>query len=716
MKQILQQLDTGKTELIEAPVPATKAGHVLVRTRATLVSAGTERMLVSFGKANLLQKARQQPERVRQVLEKVRTDGLVPALDAVRDKLAKPIPLGYCNAGVVVDLGEGVTGFQVGEMVASNGPHAEFVCVPANLCAGVPCGLVDRCESERAALEAAAFTVIGAVALQGVRLAQPTLGETFAVIGLGLVGQLAVQVLRANGCNVIGVDLSAERVALAGRFGAAGLDTSTDVVGAVEAMTDGHGVDGVLLTAATQSSEPVHQAAQMCRRRGRMVLVGVTGLELRRDDFFDKELTFQVSCSYGPGRYDPDYEQKGRDYPYGFVRWTARRNFEAVLDLMADGRVQVDPLVTERLSLEDAPKLYERLAAGDTGLGTILTYPEAAGEPARTVRLAAEGKARVHSEPAEPVVAVIGAGSFATRTILPALRDSGARLKTIVSRGGTDASVAGRRFGFEAASSRAEEVFEDEEVNAVFVLTPHNTHVAFTVQGLRSGKRLFLEKPLAITPEQLADVREAYAEAARDSGREPLLHVGFNRRFAPLVCTMKRLLDGEPGPLAMTAVVNAGAVPGNHWIQDPEVGGGRIVGEACHFVDLLRFLADAPIADSHVVIADTPTRDTATIAMSFADGSIGTVQYWANGNRKHPKERVEVFRNGKTLVLDNFRRLQGHGWKGFSKSKHWFGQDKGHAAEVREFLDAVRTGAGPLIPFDELVEVTEVTLRAAGKV
>ena len=719
MRTLLQKLDTGETVLAQSPAPVAQPQHLVIRSRASVVSAGTERMLVEFGNAGWIEKARQQPEKVRQVLDKVKTDGLMPTIEAVRDKLGKPIPLGYCNAGTVIGVGEGVHGFEVGHRVVSNGPHAEVVLVPANLCAKVPEALFDNSESPEGAFRRAAFTVLGAVAMQGVRLARPTIGETFAVTGLGLVGQLAVQILRANGCRVIGIDLKPYRVKLTEQFGAVGIDLSagTDPVSAAEELTGGRGIDAVLLTAATDSSEPVHQAAQMCRKRGRIVLVGVTGLELSRDDFYEKELSFQVSCSYGPGRYDPNYEEKGKDYPPGFVRWTAQRNFQAVLGLMAEGKLDVRPLITRTVPIDEAPEVYGELARGEAGMGTVITYPASDEERSEsTVRL---GGTPAHStEPAAPVVGVIGAGSFATRTILPLLKKQGVRRKLVASRGGTHAAVAGRKFGFEEATSDAQTIMQDDEINTVFILTPHNTHAPLVCRALEAGKHVFCEKPLAITAHGLGQVKRAY-EAACNEGAAPVLHVGFNRRFSPFTGKIKELLDRERGPKAFNMLVNAGHVPADHWIQDPEVGGGRIIGEACHFVDLLRFLAGSRIADVQSMAINSAAsnnapEDTATITLRFEDGSIGTVQYWANGSKKYPKERLHVFSGGKTLVLDNFRGLKGYGWPGFRSMKKWLRQDKGHENEVGRFLSAVRNEKRSLIPFDELVEVTVASLKAAG--
>ena len=717
MEQLVQELKHGETRAVEVPRPVVRPHHLLIRTRASLLSAGTERMLTEFGRASLIQKARQQPDKVRQVLEKVRTDGLVETVRAVKNKLETPIPLGYCNAGVVLEVGEGVRGFRIGDPVVSNGPHAEVVCVAASLCARIPNPVFELAPNEQEAFERAAFTVIGAVALQGVRVAQPALGETFAVIGLGLVGQLAVQILRANGCRVLGMDLRSERVALAERAGATGveLSSSQDPLAAANELTRGRGMDGVLITAATPSSEPVHQAAQMCRQRGRVVLVGVTGLQLSRSDFYRKELSFQVSCSYGPGRYDPGYERKGRDYPYGLVRWTAQRNFEAVLELMAEGKLDVEALITRRVPLARGPVVYEGLAKGDGGMGVVFTYP-AAEAAARSVRLRASPR---QVRPAAPVVGVIGAGAFATRTVLPLLRRLGPRRKLIATPGGTRAALAGRTFGFEEAAAEVDRVFEDDEIDTVFILTPHDSHADLACRGLEAGKNVFVEKPLAVTPEQLERIEFTYESAATQDGGPPILHVGFNRRFSPYVRKMRELLRSGSGPMALVMTVNAGTVDEGHWVDDPEISGGRIIGEACHFVDLLRFLVAAPIVDVKSALLragaeDRRPSDTGTIALSFADGSTGAVHYLANGHRRFPKERLEVFAGGRVLALDNFRRLRGYGWPRFRGMRSRWKQNKGHALEVEQFLRRVEDGGPAPIPFDELVEVTTVCFRAAG--
>ena len=702
MKQILQDLSAGKTELVTCPAPSARRGQVLIDTSVTLISAGTERMLVDFGRASLITKARQQPEKVAQVLDKVRTDGLMTTVEAVRSKLGQPIPLGYCNVGVVRDTGAGVDGFRPGDRVVSNGPHADVVSVPRNLCARIPDAVTD---------EEAAFTVVAAIGLQGIRLAQPTLGEAFVVTGAGLIGLLAIQLLRAQGCRVLAIDFDETKLAIARSFGAETCNPAKgeDPVSVGIAFSRGAGVDGVIITASTKSSDPVTQAARMCRKRGRIVLVGVTGLELNRADFYEKELSFQVSCSYGPGRYDPDYEDRGQDYPIGFVRWTEQRNFEAVLDLMAGGQIDVGQLVSHRFAFDDAPAAYETLASDKSSLGILLNYQHGLEERhLRTVQLKAPEQA---FEAAAPIVGFIGAGNYAGRMLVPAFREGGAALHTIASAGGVSSVVQGKRLGFANATSDTRSVLDDGEINTVAIATRHDSHAGLTVDALKAGKNVFVEKPLALTRAELESVKAAHAAADR------LLMIGFNRRFAPLVQTMKRLLEPVREPKSVIMVMNAGAIPADHWTQDVEVGGGRIIGEACHHIDLMRFLVGAPIVsvtarrmgDSAAVEV---TEDKAVITLGFADGSFGTVHYLANGGASFPKERVEVFAAGRTLQLDNFLRLRGFNWPGFRNQKTWR-QDKGQQGCAAAFLSAVKEGTGAPIPFEELEEVARVTIEAS---
>jgi predicted dehydrogenase/threonine dehydrogenase-like Zn-dependent dehydrogenase len=707
VKQILQNLGTGATEVVDVPCPKPRPGDLLLRTTRTLISAGTERMLVDFGKANPIEKARQQPDKVRQVFEKIKTDGLMPTIDAVRNKLDQPIALGYCQVGRVIETGRDVTGFATGDRIASNGRHAEVVAVPLNLCARIPDAVSDN---------EAAFTVIGAIALQGIRLAQPTLGEAFVVSGLGLIGQVTVQLLRAHGCRVLGIDVDRPRLELARRFGAEVIDLSVtpDPVAAATQFSRGRGVDAVIVTAATSSSEPIHHAALMCRKRGRIVLVGVTGLELSRDDFFKKELSFQVSCSYGPGRYDAAYEDKGHDYPVGYVRWTEQRNFEAVLDMMAERRIDVAPLISHRFTLDRVADAYAVVGGSEPSLGIVLEYPpstegDAAARESR-VALPESGRAPAASGAS---LAFVGAGNYATAVLIPAFKDAGAHLDTVVSSGGVSAVHAGRKFGFRQATTDADAVFTDPAINAVVVTTRHDSHARFVIQAIEAGRHVFVEKPLCMTLDELAEIAGAYEKQA-GRGAAPVVAVGFNRRFAPHAQRAKLLLAAVPGPKVLIVTVNAGAIPADHWTQDASAGGGRILGEACHFIDLLRFLTGSPITGSSVA-AMTGTRDTVTMQLTFADGSIGSIHYLANGSKAFPKERLEVFAGGRVLQLDNFRVLRGFGWPGFSSDRVWR-QDKGQRACAAAFVEAVRDPGKRHVPFAEVLEVSRVAIEVASKV
>jgi predicted dehydrogenase/threonine dehydrogenase-like Zn-dependent dehydrogenase len=707
MKQILQDMAQGGTTVAIAPAPKNSRSHLLIHTTISLISAGTERMLVGFGKASYLDKARQQPDKVKMVLEKVATDGLMTTIEAVKSKLAQPLPLGYCNVGVVAQVGAAVEGFRVGDRVVSNGPHADVVKVPKNLCALIPDAVDD---------ESAAFVVVASIGLQGIRLSQPTLGEAFVVTGAGLIGLLTVQLLRAQGCRVLAIDFDEKKLGLARQFGAQTCNPGAgeDPVVAGMALSRGQGVDGVIITASTSSSDPVMQAARMCRKRGRIVLVGVTGLELNRADFYEKELSFQVSCSYGPGRYDPNYEDKGHDYPMGFVRWTEQRNFEAVLDMLASGQLDVKPLITHRFAFEDAPKAYEELTADKTGLGMLLHYTSPSEQRmARSVAL----KPTATFAPQRPVMGFIGAGNYASRMLIPAFKAAGAQFHTIVTAGGINGVIHGEKAGFAEASTDMDALLADTSINTVAIVTRHDTHARFVAQALKAGKHVFVEKPLAIDSDSLDSVREAY-DAAQASGAQgsPQVMVGFNRRFSPQVQKMKALLVPVKEPKSFIMTMNAGAIPANHWTQDIAVGGGRIIGEACHFIDLMRFLAGSPIVSVQARrMGDSPgmviTEDKASITLGFEDGSFGTILYLANGAASFPKERVEVFAAGRVLQLDNFRKLKGYGWPGFSKMNLWK-QDKGQNACAAAFLQAVQAGA-PAIPPDETFEVARVTIEVA---
>ena len=698
MKQILQNLSNGETCLVDVPTPKPMQGHINIQTTKSLVSVGTERMLVDFGKAGWIDKARSQPDKVKMVLEKVKTDGLSATFDAVKSKLDQPLPLGYCNMGTVLDGSD--TGFESGTRVVSNGHHAEVVRVPKNLVVSIPDEVDD---------DTAAFTVLGAVAMQGIRLVNPTVGETVVVTGLGLIGLLTVQILKANGCRVLGIDFDSAKCEFASQFGADVVDLSKgqDPVVMAGAYSRGRGVDAVIITASSKSSDIVHQAATMCRQRGRIVLVGVVGLELSRADFYEKELTFQVSCSYGPGRYDEDYEDKGRDYPFGFVRWTERRNFEAVLDLMASGSINVKSLISHRFSIDDAVAAYEKLD-DRSSLGILLDYQGTTAESVskNTVKLSENAINNAQ----KGNVAFIGGGNYASRVLIPAFKRAGANLTALVTSGGMSAIHHGKKNGFLKASTDIEQALGDT-VDSVVIATQHNRHASQTVQALEKGKHVFVEKPLALTHEQI-DKIEATQKVAKT-----MVMVGYNRRFSPHIQKIKSLLDAKPSPKTFIMTMNAGEIPKEHWTQDTEIGGGRIIGEACHYIDLMRFLAGSKIKSFNAVKMGENdfveiTEDKALISLTFMDGSMGSIHYFANGGKSFPKERIEVFCDDAVLQLDNFRKLRGFGWKGFNKMNLW-SQDKGQDTCVDAFMESVRGGGENPIPQDDIFEVARVSVDIA---
>lgn len=701
MKQILQNIANGETQLVDVPCPQNQNGQLLISTTQSLVSVGTERMLIDFGKSGWIQKARSQPDKVKMVLGKVKTDGLIPTIDAVRSKLDQPLPLGYCNVGIVQD--NGGTLFEVGTRVVSNGNHAEVVSVPKNLCAAIPENVDD---------ESAAFTVLAAIAMQGVRIANPTIGETVVVTGLGLIGLITVQLLKANGCRVLGIDFDSSKCEMARQFGAETVDLSQgeDAVAKANTFSRGQGVDAVIITASTKSNDPVSHGANMCRKRGRIVLVGVVGLELSRADFYEKELSFQVSCSYGPGRYDSEYEEKGNDYPVGFVRWTEQRNFEAVLDLMSSGAINMKPLISHRFEIDDAINAYKCLD-DRSSLGILLNYSAKAGEllAKKVVKIK---EADVYQSN-NAVCGFIGGGNYASRVLIPAFKSAGAKLDTLLTRGGVSAVHHGNKNDFANASTDLKQLLEQESINTVVIATQHNLHAEQVIQAINAGKNVFVEKPLALTHIELDEIEAAY-NAQNNTCR---VMVGYNRRFAPQIIKMKQLLSSVSEPKSFIMTMNAGAIPAEHWTQDPKIGGGRIIGEACHYIDLMRFLAGSEIANFSATCMGKVdgveiTEDKASITLAFKDGSFGTIHYLANGGKAFPKERIEVFANNGVLQLDNFRKLTGFGWKGFKKDK-LLSQDKGQKNCSSAFVNSIINGTESPISFSEIMEVARISVDIA---
>ena len=705
MKQIFQSLKNGKTEVLNIPCPDVKPGHILIKSRCSLVSVGTEKMLVDFGKANIFKKAQQQPDKVKLVMQKMATKGVRPTLEAVFDKLDEPMPVGYSNVGSVLCIGEGDETFKIGDRVVSNGRHAEMVRVPYNLSAKIPDNVSD---------EEASFTVLGSIALQGIRLVSPTLGETIVVTGLGLIGLLTVQLLRAHGCKVIGIDYDEAKCNLAKSFGAevVNLSKQEEPVKVAERYSKGRGVDAVIITASTTSSKPVHEAATMCRKRGRIVLVGVTGLELSRADFYEKELTFQVSCSYGPGRYDPQYEVHGHDYPFGFVRWTEQRNMEAVLEMISNKSLVLEPLISHSFEVDDANLAYNLIAGEHQALGIIITYPQThADVESRVLNLTDDILSNEkNSERNNANVSFIGSGNYASTTLIPAFKKSGANFYSIASSVGISSTILGRRHGFLTSTTDTETVFSDKDVDTIVITTQHNTHAKYVLKSLESGKNVFVEKPLCISLAELDTITSAYLNSHVKLGKRPLCMIGFNRRFAPQIQKMKQLLDTCAETKSFIMSINAGQIPKSHWTQQKDIGGGRIIGEVCHFVDLLRFLAGFKISSWSIMNMEAETTDTVSISLKFEDGSIGSINYFSNGSSSLSKERLEVFCGGRVLQLDNYKKLVGHGWNGFSKMNLWQ-QDKGQSNCVEQFIQAVVKNKQAPINFEEILEVSRTTIE-----
>ncbi len=706
MRQVVQNQRSGKVSVVEIPSAQLRSGGLLVRNVSSLISAGTERSVVMTARKSLVGKALERPDKVKQVLQVLRTEGFWAAYEKVQSKLSGLQAMGYSAAGEVVAVGADMTGYRVGARVACAGlgyaAHAEEFFVPKHLCSPIPAEVP---------FEHAAFTTLGAIALQGVRLAAPTLGETFVVIGLGLVGQLTVQLLAASGCRVIGVDFAADKIELALKMGAdVAVDPTSDpVVEKIRGLTRERGADGVIITASSTSNEPVEQAGEMTRQKGRVVVVGAVGLELPRAPYFSKELSFCISMSYGPGRYDPSYEEQGHDYPLGYVRWTEQRNLEAVLDMMATGRLDPSPLISHRFAIAKGEDAYQLIMSDAPYLGVILDYPaEVARAP--EVRLgSANGTARAGR--ASGRVGFIGAGGFAQGVLLPRLRKiAGTQLVGVATSTGIGARTVAENFGFSYCTTETARVLEDPSIDSIFIATRHDSHADLICRALEADKHVFVEKPLAITEEGLQRVREA-----RGRLRDRVLMVGFNRRFSPAADAARAFFARRSGPLLVHVRANAGFLPASHWTQDPAIGGGRIIGEGCHYIDLLQTLIAADPIEVHAVSTQLTEGagqdDNVVIVCRYADGSLGTITYVSTGDKMFPKERVEMFADGSVFVIEDFSSTTSVR-RGKTDTDRRSGQDKGHAAELARFMDAVRTGGPDPIPFRELYLTTSLSLLA----
>ncbi|MGO9376420.1 MAG: bi-domain-containing oxidoreductase [Syntrophobacteraceae bacterium] len=710
MKQIIQSYKTGQMAVEEVPRPQVQPGMILVGTRASIISAGTEKMIVELARKSLLGKARSRPDLVQKVVKSIQKEGIAQALQKVRSKIDTLIPLGYSCSGVVCEIGSNVDAIQPGDAVACGGAgyanHSEFNIVPQNLCVKIP-NRLDTAGGSALLFEEAAFATVGAIALQGVRQAALTLGERVCVIGLGLIGQLTIQICKASGCRVIGADIDPAKLQMAIALGADMAVQSEDLERQIWQFTGGAGADAVIITAASKGNGLIALAGEISRLKGRVVAVGLVGLDVPRETFYKKELDLRLSMSYGPGRYDAEYEERGHDYPLPYVRWTEQRNMQAFAELVACGRVDVKSLISHRYSLDQALEAYEMITSGkEPSLGVILQYEPSRERVTRTA-------ARPVSSPAQGKVrlGVVGAGNFARAVLLPKFAGLNQVKFTGVSTArGASAKAVSDKFGFEYCAENIDRLIGDEAVNSMLIATRHNMHGPLAAKVLEAGKHVFVEKPLCLTREELIEVREKYA-ACLENGKTPILMVGFNRRFSPFAQRMHSLISGRSTPLVATYRVNAGFIPKNSWIQDPLEGGGRIIGEVCHFVDLLRFFVGAPVRTVQAACIQTDDtrlscRDSVAVTLTYRDGSVAAIVYHALGNPGFSKEIVEIASDGQVLVMDDFATLEVFGRK---REKIKAKQDKGFESEIKSFVDAVANGGPPPIPFAEIVETTEVT-------
>ncbi|HLZ41062.1 MAG TPA: bi-domain-containing oxidoreductase [Candidatus Sulfotelmatobacter sp.] len=708
MKQVLQHARTGEITVEEVPAPQVLPGCVLVRIASSVVSAGTERASFEFARKNLLQKAQSRPDLVRDVISKVKRDGIFSAIQTVRSRLDRPQSPGYSSAGTVIAVGEGITDIQPGDRVACAGAgyavHAEIACVPRLLVARIP--TADTGMAQAVSFDEAAFATLGAVALHGIRTAEAKLGDVVAVIGLGLLGQITLQLLKAAGCRVIGMDIDASRADLGRRMGAdATTSSASEFHNLCLDISSGVGVDSVLITAETPSSDPVNLAGAIARDKAIVVAVGTVGMEIERKAFYEKELDFRISRSYGPGRYDVAYEQKGRDYPIGYVRWSETRNMEAFVGLLADRKINVEPLITHRFPVERAQSAYDLITGGtrEPFLGVVIQYASS-GDQSGTLQLIARIPSRTPEYGSSgPAVGMLGAGAFPSSTLIPAIKaSSNTSLVSVCTASGAHAKDAARRFGFRSCTTDEGQLINNPDLNTVVVATRHHLHAKQVLAALQSAKNVFCEKPLCLSREELS----AIVRARKGFPEAPLLMVGFNRRFAPMVARMKSFLSQISEPLALQYRINAGHLPPDHWVNDREQGGGRILGELCHFVDLLMFLAASPIVAVEARAVGALARysgDNVMVSLRFANGSQGTISYLANGDRAFSKERIEVFGGGRIAVLEDFRRLElVHNGHTHVMRSH-FRQDKGHCAEWAAFAESVQQRDAPPIRFDEIV-------------
>lgn len=712
MQQVFQDLRNGEFCLMDMPLPKIRENQILVSSICSLISPGTEGMLTNFGKSNYIQKVMQKPEKMKDVIDKIASDGLIETYDAVKNKLETPLPLGYSNVGYILEVGKNVKGFKIGDRVASNGPHAEIFVVNQNLCALVP---------EEVSSEEGAFTVLASIGLQGVRLSLPTYGETFLVSGLGLIGLLTAQILISQGCRVLGVDLDKTKCLIAESFGVETFNISenNDQVNWILNKTNNIGVDGAIITAATSSSLPINLAAKSCRKKGRIILVGSTSIDLKREYFYEKEISFQVSCSYGPGRYDKHYEENSIDYPIGYVRWTEKRNFEAILYALSKSNLKTKNLISHRFDFEKIKDAYKLLLSKEMSLGILIQYQNKKLETSNNIKIKkfySENQSKYELKN-EPFVGFIGSGNYASKVLIPSFAKAGCNFHSLIALNGNVSSYLGKKFSFPIVGTDSEIIFNDESCNSVVISTRHDTHCELFLKALHHKKNIFLEKPLCINFEQLKLIEKKYEEFISKNSNYPVIMIGFNRRFSPLIKDIKHYICNSNAPKSFIYTINAGKIDIDHWIQDPCIGGGRLIGEACHFLDLLRYLADSSIKNVEVVFTQgiNPTPDNFILQIKFEDGSIGSINYFSNGNKAFPKERLEVFCDGNIHRLDNFKTLKSWGSNRYN-DKNFYRQDKGQYFCAKEYIKAIQDGLESPIKFNEILEVQFWLLKALEKI
>ena len=695
MKQIVQNLKSGKTILEEVPVPKVSKNYVLIKTSKSLVSLGTEKMLIEFSKENYFQKIKKQPEKFKLVLNKIKTDGIKSTINAVFNKLNTPLPLGYCNVGIVEEVGENVIDIKVGDRVVSNGGHAEYVLVSKNLLSKVPKDVSD---------DEAVFTVIGSIGLQGIRLLKPTFGETFVVIGLGLIGLISSELLISNGCNVIAFDYDSKKVDLAKKKGINALNLSKEIdlnqINYVIKNTNGVGADGVLICASSKKNDIISNSARMCRKRGRIILIGVIGLDINREDFYNKEISFQVSCSYGPGRYDVNYENKGIDYPIGYVRWTEKRNFEAILNAISNKTLNVSPLITEKLKFEEFDKIYSKISSSNS-IASIFEY-----NPLKRIIRNIKINEKIFDKK-KSIIGLIGSGNFTSSIILPNLKKLNANIKYLCSSKGLSSTTLAKKYNIANSTSDYNMILNDSDIDLVFITTRHDSHAELVIKAIKSNKNIFVEKPLAISSKQLNDIINAYQKS------KSKVLVGYNRRFSNFSKIIKNLIGNTNSPINIIANMNAGRLPIDSWINDLDIGGGRIVGEACHLIDLCNYFTNDIVSEVCMNSLENHSKkntENASILLKYNNGSNAVINYFSNGSKLYSKERIELYFDDKTIILDNWKKLNAYGFNSLSSKSS--SQDKGHYNQFKELISNQVNGDDPLISFEDLINSSKVSFAA----